>query len=433
MKKNTTRKIISIVTLVVLLCATVVGAWLGIAGRNTQYVTIHEDGQDVQKALYRQVAFIPNTINENWREAVRPSAELGGGFNYTLTAEGASASDLKKAASIIKDRALMVLGNASAKTVDGQIVLSVPEDSYNSLIATIIPEVGEYYFAIYDSSNNNVGEAVLNREHVKQAYYHVENDTYQVQVLFNSKGIKAITDLVASNPGTYLYLMLDGQPLGYAYFSAPSNGVLAFNTSDWTSAFLATACMRTGSLPVVVSLSETAAAEPAMGSLFNIVIIATAVVLLLVCVWLIVRCGIGGLHGVWALIAWVVVFFLAVSLIAVSVKWVMTLLSVIAIALCVCAFVYGLVVLFNGIASSVRSGRSLLPAYKAVSRQKLRLLSIVYGALLVIGLLLMFIFQNATYGVLGRMIALSAIISFVVLYLFTRITITCAATIENKR
>ena len=68
MKKNTTRKIISIVTLVVLLCATVVGAWLGIAGRNTQYVTIHEDGQDVQKALYRQVAFIPNTINENWRD-----------------------------------------------------------------------------------------------------------------------------------------------------------------------------------------------------------------------------------------------------------------------------------------------------------------------------------------------------------------------------
>lgn len=433
MKKNTTRKIVSIVALVVLLCATVVGAWLGIAGRNTQYVTIHEDGQDVQKALYRQVAFIPNTINENWREAIRPSAELGSGFSYTLTAEGASASDLKKAASIIKDRALMVLGDASAKVTDGQIVLSVPEDSYNSLIATIIPEIGEYYFAIYDSTNNNVGEAVLNREHVKQAYYHAENNNYQVQVLFNSKGIKAITELLASNQGSYLYLMLDGQPLGYAYFNTPSNDMLAFTASDWTSAFLATACMRTGSLPVEVSLAESAATEPSMGSLLNTVIIAVAVVLLLVCIWLIIRCGIGGLHGVWALIAWLVVFFLAAAMIAVSVKWVMTLISLIAILLCVCAFVYGLVVLFNGIASSVRSGRSLLPAYKAVSGQKLRLLSIVYGALLVIGLLLMFIFQSAAYGVLGRMIALSAIISFVVLYLFIRITITCTATIENKR
>lgn len=433
MKKNTTRTIISIVVLVVLLCATVAGAWLGIAGRNTQYVTIHEDGQDVQKALYRQVAFIPNTINENWREAIRPSAELGGGYGYTLTAENASASDLKKAASIIKDRAVMVLGNASVKAADGQIVLTVPEDSYNSLIATIIPEVGEYYFAIYDSSTGSVGEAVLNREHVKQAYYYVNNDTYQVQVQFNSKGIKAITELLASNSGTYLYLMLDGQPLGYAYFTTPSNDMLAFTTSDWTGAFLATSCIRTGSLPVEVSLTETAAAEPTAGSLLNILIIAVAVVLLLVCVWLIVRCGIGGLHGVWALIVWVVVFFLATAMIAVSVKWVMTLISAIAIVLCVCAFVYGLVVLFNGIASSVRAGRSLLPAYKAVSRQKLRLLSIVYGALLVIGLLLMFIFQNATYGVLGRIIALSAIISYAVLYLFVRITIVCAATIANKR
>ena len=57
----------------------------------------------------------------------------------------------------------------------------------------------------------------------------------------------------------------------------------------------------------------------------------------------------------------------------------------------------------------------------------------LYSFIGVVRLLLMFIFQNATYGVLGRMIALSAIISFVVLYLFTRITITCAATIENKR
>ncbi len=433
MKKNTTRKIVSIVVLVVLLCATIVGAWLGIAGRNTQYVTIHEDGQDVQEALYRQVAFIPNTINENWREAIHPSAELGGGYSYTLTAEGASASDLKKAASIIKDRAAMVLGNASVKTAESQIVLTVPEDSYNSLIATIIPEVGDYYFAIYDSSTGGVGEAVLNRDHVKQAYYSASNDTYQVQVVFNSKGIKAITELLASNSGSYLYLMLDGQALGYAYFTTPSNDMLAFTAGDWTSAFLGTACMRTGSLPVEVTLTASAAAEASMGSLLNIVIIAAAIVLLLVCVWLIVRCGIAGLHGIWALIAWVVVFFLATALIAVSAKWIMTLISAIAIVLCVCAFVYGLVVLFNGIASSVRAGRSLLPAYKAVSGQKLRLLAIVYGALLAIGVLLMFIFQNAAYGVLGRMIALSAIISFAVLYLFLRVTISCAATIANKR
>ena len=61
------------------------------------------------------------------------------------------------------------------------------------------------------------------------------------------------------------------------------------------------------------------------------------------------------------------------------------------------------------------------------------ILTAVGMVIIIIGLLLMFIFQSAAYGVLGRMIALSAIISFVVLYLFIRITITCTATIENKR
>ena len=155
--------------------------------------------------------------------------------------------------------------------------------------------------------------------------------------------------------------------------------------------------------------------------MLSIVIIAAAVALLLVCIWLIVRCGIAGLHGIWALIAWVVVFFLATALIAVSAKWIMTLISAIAIVLCVCAFVYGLRVILRA------------TDLDAVSGQKLRLLAIVYGALLAIGVLLMFIFQNAAYGVLGRMIALSAIISFAVLYLFLRVTISCVATIANKR
>ena len=68
-----------ILFLVIMLGATILGAYWGIVGRNTQMVTIHDDDGDHQEALYRQVAFIPNTVNENWREAIVPSAALGGG------------------------------------------------------------------------------------------------------------------------------------------------------------------------------------------------------------------------------------------------------------------------------------------------------------------------------------------------------------------
>ncbi len=111
-------KIISAVVLVVLLAATVVGVVLGICGRNTQYVTVTENGEEVRRALYRQVAYIPNTINDNWQEAIRPEAKLAGGYSYTLTAEQGDMSDadfakaLKKAAKVIKARAELVVGTA---------------------------------------------------------------------------------------------------------------------------------------------------------------------------------------------------------------------------------------------------------------------------------------------------------------------------------
>ena len=86
-------KIISIIVLLAVLVATVAGAYLGFAGRNTQMVTVTENGVETQRALYRQVAFIPNTFNTTWKEAIIPSAQLGGGIEYVFTAEQGDMTD----------------------------------------------------------------------------------------------------------------------------------------------------------------------------------------------------------------------------------------------------------------------------------------------------------------------------------------------------
>lgn len=433
MKKNMLNKIVSGVVLAVLLCATIVGAYLGVFGRNTQYTTIREDGQDVQRALYRQVAYIPNTINQNWQEAIRPAAALGGGFSYTLTADSTDSSTLKATAKALKARAQMVTGNADVKVENGNIVLTVPETAYNSLIAAVLSPVGEYYFAIYDAASGNVGDPVLTREHVKQAYYYNSETASQVQVQFNSKGVKAIKNLIESGNTGYLYLMLDGQPLGYVYLSNPSNNVLAFTASDWTNAFVGTACMRSGSLPAAVTVTATGAAEATAGGLMNAVIIVCAVVLLAACAYVLLLTRTAGLTGVWAIVAWVVLFFLFTALITVSVSWTMTVPAMIVIVLCVCAFLYGVIALFGQMGKQIKSGRGALASYAAAVKAQLKPLGILYGVLAIVGLLLMFIFQAATYGVLGRIVAVAGILSFVILFVFVRVVLACIAALTGKR
>ena len=433
MKNSAVTKIISAVVLLALLCATVAGAYLGIAGRNTEYVTIREDGQDVQRALYRQVAYIPNTLNQTWQEAIRPSAALGGGYSYTLTADGADSATLNKLAKAVSARARLVTGNASAKVQDGAVVLTVPESAYDSLIATVATTTGQVSFALFDTVNQTIGATVLGADLVKNAYYANSDGTYQVQVLFSAKGAKEYDAVRAANSGTYLYLLLDGQPAAYALLSALTNNVLTFSANDWSTAFIAVDCLRTSALPADVTLTSAEAAAPTAGSLLNIVIILCAVVLLAVCVLLVVWAGKGGIAGIWTLIAWVVLFCLATALVAVSANWILTVPSLIVVLLCVCAFLYGLVALFGQMGKQIKNGRNTLAAYADAARAQIKPLGLCYAALLVIGLVLMMAFQSGIYGVLGRIVALSAVISFVMLFVFTRVVLSCYASLTAKK
>ena len=265
MKNSTVKRILSCIVLLALCAAAVAGCWLGILGRTTQYALIHTEDGDVREALYRQVAFIPNTVNDTWQEAIRPSAYLGGGYSYTLKAEEGDASLLKKAEKVLKDRAELISGNALSALDGSTVTVTVPETQYNSMLPTVFSQPGEVTFAPYDAVAGGPADNVLTKEHVQQAYYYApDSGSVQVQVRFNSKGQKAISDLIAGQSVSALYLLADGQPAAYAMLSTMRNGVLAFSFTESGAAMAVVDWLRSGSLPVGVTY-ESAAAAPAPG------------------------------------------------------------------------------------------------------------------------------------------------------------------------
>lgn len=442
MSKNVVlNRVICAIVVLVLLAATVAGAFLGIKGRNTQMVTIHDDDGDHQEALYRQVAFIPNTVNENWREAIVPSAALGGGYSYTVTAEQGDMTDaeltklLKSAAKVLKARVELVTGDASVKVEDKQIVLTVPESGYNTAVAMLLSPVGEYTLALPNADNSDLGETVMDAGDVKQSYYYANNSNYSVQLQLTKKGESKFNALLADHAGEALYLAQDGQAVAAATLSASllSNGVLTISASDWATAFSAVACLRSGSLPAELTLQGSAAADAALGNLLNTVILAAGAVLLLCCVWMLVRNRLTGLLGVWTLAAQVVLFCLLTALIAVSASWRMSVLSMIVLLLCEAAFVFGLLLVLGRMASAMGKGRGSRAAAGAAFDGSFKLLATVYGVILAVGLVFMFAFQSGMLGILGRLMALSAVLSVAMIYVFLRLVLSCSFALFGEK
>ena len=435
MKNNTVvTRLICGVILAALCIVTLGGAYLGIMGRNTEYATIHTEEGDVRQALYRQVAFIPNTINETWREAIRPSADLGGGYSYLLTAETPDAGTAKSLARILKNRAVLLSGNAISDIRDDGISVTVPETQYNSLLATILNQTGEITFAPYDSATGAPGDTALTKEHVQQAYYYTsDNTTFQVQVRFNANGRKVIDSLIKDSGVSILYLIADGQAAAYAALSTMKNGVVAFSLNSASDAMTLVDLMRSGALPAAVTYGGASAAGATRGGLVTAAILFCAALTVCAAVVLILRSGTAGLTGVWAAILWIVCFCLSTSLISVNASWIMTLPSMCILVLCLCGFLAGLCILFIPMGRMIKKGRGALAACKDLSRAQLKGQAIVCAAVLLAGLVLMVIFRTGIYGVLGRILAMGALISFAMLQVFPRLVFSCTASLSGRK
>ena len=434
-----TNKIVSIIVLVAVLVATVAGAYLGLAGRATQMVTVTENGVETERALYRQVAFIPNTFNLSWQEAIVPSAQLGGGYEYVFTAAQGDMTDaefnkaVKAVSKIMGERAAMMAGDANVKIDGASISVIVPGTEYDSTLANVVAPVGDITFCLYDAETGMFGDALMTGENVKDAGYYSQNNAYYLQLQLNKKGQKALASIAKENAGNTLYVLQDGSYLGYFYLSeGMDTDYVSVTTDDWTYALCAAVCLRTDALPVAVALENTLPAEGTHTALMNIVITAMFIITALAALYLIIRGKIAGLTAVLTLAAQGVVFCLVMALTAVSTDWKLTISALILLAACQLLFIAGLVMINDKIAALTKH-RALNMAVKQAMKNGLKPLGTVYGALVILGLAMMILFSAQPAAILGRLVAISGVISFVAIFVVLRVLVSCVVTLKKSK
>ena len=431
MKNRTVIKIISCLVLLALCAGTVAGIWLGIWGRTTEYADIQTESGTEHLPLNRQVAFIPNTINQNWQEAIRPEAKLAGGYRYTFAVAGADADGLKDAADVLTRRAELLAGNAYAEVAEDAVVITVPEATANPTLAAVLSPQGICDFVLYNNTDGSISDPVLTAADVDQAYYSTTSSATQVQVRFTKKGAAAYNELRTANASSRLYLRLDGQNAAYASLTALNDNMLSFTVSDNVTAYVLVSSLRSGALPGAATLTDSERAVSQDKSI-NTLILVCAAMLVIVAIGLMLIGRAGGLAGVWAAVGWVILFCLLTALIAVDGNWIMTSLSMTCLVICFFLFLYGLVTLYGEMGKQIKAGRGVKAAYADACRSKIKFLAILYGVVLLIGLVLMVAFKAGMYGILGRIVAVSALLSFVVLFVCIRVVLGCWSAVTAK-
>ena len=436
MKKNTTSVIVSIVVLLAIVASIAAGAYLGIMGRDTQMVTVQENGQSVERALYRQVAFIPNTVNKSWTEAIVPSAQLNGGYSYTVVADQGDMSDadyakaLKTTANIMEERVQLLLGDATAKVVNGEIQLVVPMQEYDSTITSVVTPAGEVAIHPVDTSTGMLADPIVTAADIKGAGYYTDNSAYYLQLELTSKAVSAIN----SHLGETLYVVLDGQAMAYTtMYSQMSNNIFSATASDWSMALIATVCVKTDVLPLTALTFTAADVAPAtLGSLLDVVITVCGVIVALAAVWMIVRARLSGLAAAIVLGGETVLFWLLTALISVDAGWKMTVAALFVLVACQVLFIAGLVLVIEKIAAAQKH-RALNKAVSTSLHSMLKPLAIAYGAQAGIGIVLMAALNNTITGVLGRMVTVSAVLSFVMIFVLLRVITGCFQGLKSNK
>lgn len=437
--KNT-NKIVSILVLVAVLVATVAGAYLGFAGRNTQMVTVNVNGTETERALYRQVAFIPNTFNKNWQEAIVPSAQLGGGIEYIYTADQGDMTDaeftkaMKTTAKVLGKRAEMLAGDAAFSYEGNTISVTVPVKEYDSLFASILTPVGDFTLCLYDAATGAFLEPALTDEHIKDAGYYVDSyGAYQLQLQLTKKGQKTLQTYANENGGEALYLLQDGAYVGYvSMYPTMDTEFLTIPTDDWSYALGAAICLRSGELPLTVGMIDYQAVDGSLSALLDIVVMAMLIITVLAMLFVILRGKTAGLVHALTIAAQGVVFCLIMALTAVSSDWKLDIGALFLLTACQMLFLGGMILINEKIAAAHKR-RALKPALKQAMKVSLKPLSIVYGALIVLGLAMMILFSSQPAAILGRLVALSGIISFVAIFVVLRVLISCVVSLKNNK
>ena len=94
---------------------------------------------------------------------------------------------------------------------------------------------------------------------------------------------------------------------------------------------------------------------------------------------------------------------------------------------------YGLLLVLGRMASAMGKGRGSRAAAGSAFDGSFKFLAIFYGVILAVGLVLMFAFQSGMVGILGRFMAISAVLSVAMIYVFLRLVLSCSFALFGEK
>ena len=407
---KTNSKAVSAITLVVLLVVTVVFLFLGITGRKLD-----------SEGLYKLLPWIPTpTSRFEWREVLVPGADFGETQAYTLTSAAKDDAEFEATINVLSKR-LAQLGMTDAaldKKENNQVLLTLPKDVYSANTVEQLTSVGHYSFA------DGQGVDFLDGKHIVNASIAPADQTMQNWYLsfeLDAEGKQIFADKTTELVGQNVLMKKDGLTLMQANIGEPLvEGGASLPGFTYEDAFINAVLMRNEMLPAEVNESQAQAGEPMLGSAAaKWVLVGLWAAVAIACVCLLIKYRLAGLIGAWTFVA----AFGLMWLFAALMKSGFTVSTLLAIGASTALTVYGLIVVYEGMAGDVRHGRSAKQALKQSYATYGHVALDVYTPMLILSLV-MIIMDSGVIGKVFQSLAVGLLVALVAVFIILRVLLS---------
>jgi hypothetical protein len=404
------RRVISAVTLVIVLALTVVFLTLGVTGRNMD-----------PQGLYKQLPWLPipgeGTL---WRDALVPGAALGDTQVKTLVPSEADASadgeKLKAAVPVIAKR-LRDLGwtDAAVELTEGQVVVTLPKGVDDAFISRIISVKGEFTFA------DPQGAVFMTGERVKGAGFSNADRTgtnYALTLEFDAEGKEIFGKKSLELMGQSISVLKDGEVLASPTISTPLvEGAVSIPGFTFESARENAVLLRSGALPFSMTVQATEQGPAMLGrNAQNMLIITLLGFFLAVALYLVFRFRLGGLFAAWMLLLQLALSYFFAALIGAG----YTVLTLAAIYVPLLVSIFAVLNLFGSVRDDLRRGRSFRQALKEGYAGKGHASLDVYAGLIVLFVILI-IMDKGIIKTFSEVFAISLLLGLTAIHLALRL------------
>jgi len=408
-KITVNRKLVSALTIIVVLALSIAFVTLGVTGRK----------MDAQ-GLYNLLPWLPTPgESTNWRQALVPGAGLDDSVVVLLSPAGSEAGEEElKAATRVLVKRLGDFGwaDTAVQVKEGKLEVTLPKSADVDYLKTLLTAKGEYTFETPE------GEVFMTGENVTTAGFGYADQSGQniaLSMVFDSFGKDAFGTKTGELSGQNITLKRDGEVVvSPSIGEAITQGMVSIPGFTLDSARENAVLLRSGALPFALAQEGDSLPGQALllGESKDLIIYAFVAVLAILALYLIARFRLGGLIAAWMLLMQLALSYFFAALIGAG--YTVLTLSAIYAALLVSFFAVNN--LFLAIQEDARQGRSIRQAIKEGYAGKGHASLDVFAGLL----LLFIVFIMMDQGIIkmfSEVIAIGLLLGLIIVHLVLRL------------